>query len=76
MERKKIGQLTPGVHRRATYRRDNGKTYCLLKEWWHVEVAINPAGQRIGQGKAEPADPDEEVEVINDGVVNAGRLRR
>jgi len=68
MDRKKIGELTPGAERRATYRRTNGKTYCLLNREWQVEVSIDKDGRCVGQGTAEPVDPQEEVEVICDGV--------
>ncbi len=71
MDRKKIGVLTPGVAQRATYRRSNGKTYCLLNQDWHVEVLIHADGTCIGQGTAEKVDPEEEVDVLCDGVARS-----
>ena len=68
MTRKKIGDLTPGVEQRATYCRTNGRTYCLINSEFHVEVFIEKNGSCIGQGKAEAIDPQEEVEIIHDGV--------
>ena len=68
MQTKRIGELIPGVERRATYRRKDGKTYCLLNKQWQVEVSIEKDGRCVGKGKTEKVDPNEIVEVICDGI--------
>lgn len=68
MTTKRIGELIPGVKRRAMYRRKNGNTYCLLNKELQAKVSIESDGRAYQVGQAEEVDQQEEVEVICDGI--------
>ena len=63
----KIGELT-AMPNPSVYRRQGGQLYLKLNVEFHVKTKLSDNGKSwLGDGFGEALDPNEEVELIQDG---------